>query len=232
MWVRSQKPCEVTERSYAQIPESKRLSAGNEGMTSIDISNGVMEPRWYVAYTRSRHEKSVAQQLRHKEIDTFLPLYGTVRRWKNGEHRVELPLFPGYAFVRIPLSNRRRVLEVPGVVRLVGSDGMPTPLEDGEVESLRCAISRGVNAAPHRYLTVGRRVRITAGPLTGREGILVRRKGALRVVLSIHLIQRSIVADLDVHSVEPVYAPQLRYPAGSSISADDERALGHFAFRS
>lgn len=226
MWVRSQKPHEVTERSYAQTLEHNELRMGSHGMTSTDISNGAMEPRWYVVYTRSRHEKSVAQQLCHKEIDTFLPLYGTVRRWKNGEHRVELPLFPGYAFVRIPLSNRRRVLEVPGVVRLVGPDGLPTPLEDAEVESLRRAISSGANIAPHPYLTVGRRVRVTAGPLAGREGILVRRKAASRVVLSIDLIQRSVVADLDVHAIEPMHDPRLSRAASDSFYADDGKISG------
>jgi transcription antitermination factor NusG len=197
----------------------------------MNISNNVIEPRWYVAYTRSRHEKSVAQQLRHKEIDSFLPLYRTIRRWKNGEHCVELPLFPGYAFVRIPLLNRRNVLEVPGVVRLVGPDGTPTPLEDEEVEALRRAISSGINAAPHPYLTVGRRVRVTAGPLAGREGILVRRKGAVRVVLSIDLIQRSMVADLDAHSIEPVHTPRPRHAAGGSTYSDEQMVSGRIAFR-
>jgi len=160
--------------------------------------------RWYAAHTRSRHEKSVAHLLERKQIETFLPLFQTVRRWKNGDHQVELPLFPGYAFVRIPLVNRLQVLKVPGVVQLVGFRGSPEPLEDEEVEALRQAISSGVKATPHPYLTVGRRVRVTAGPLSGREGILIRRKGLTRVVLSIGLIQRSIAADLDAQTIEPV----------------------------
>lgn len=160
--------------------------------------------RWYAAHTRSRHEKSVAHILERKQIETFVPLFRTVRRWKNGDHQVELPLFPGYAFVRIALVNRLQVLKVPGVVQFVGFRGSPAPLEDEEVESLRQAISSGVKAAPHPYLTVGRRVRVTAGPLSGREGILIRRKGHTRVVLSIGLIQRSVVADLDAQSIEPV----------------------------
>ena len=162
------------------------------------------DPRWYAAYTRSRHEKSVADLLGRKQVETFLPLYMTMRRWKNGDHRVELPLFPGYAFVHIALTDRLHVLKVPGVVRLVGFDGTPAALPDEEVESLRRALTAGVKAAPHPYLTVGRRVRITAGPLVGREGVLVRRKGALRVVLSIDLIQRSVLVDLEGDSLEPV----------------------------
>jgi transcription termination/antitermination protein NusG len=160
-------------------------------------------PRWYAVYTRSRHEKSVAHVLERKQVETFVPTFGTIRRWKNGDHHVELPLFPGYTFVHIPIVNRLHVLQVPGVVRLVGLNGIPTPLEDEEVESLRRAVSAGMKAAPHPYLTVGRHVRITAGPLVGREGILVRRRGAARVVLSIDLIRCSVIADLDAHSIEP-----------------------------
>lgn len=173
-------------------------------MTSGRTAPGeVPGPRWYAAYTRSRHEKSAAELLQRKQVETFLPLYETIRRWKNGDHRVALPLFPGYAFVRIAMADRLAVLKVPGVVRLVGFDGKLAPLPDEEVESLRRALAGGVRAMPHPYLTIGRRVRITAGPLAGREGILVRRKGAVRVVLSIELIQRSIMVDVDSGSLEP-----------------------------
>jgi transcription termination/antitermination protein NusG len=161
------------------------------------------EPRWYALYTRSRHEKSVGELLQRKRIETFLPLYETIRRWKNGDHRVELPLFPGYAFVHIALRDRLHVLKVPGVVRMVGFDGGPTPLDDTEVESLRRALSAGVKAAPHPHLTVGRRVRITAGALAGREGILLRKRGEVRVVLSVDLIQRSVLLSVDSAWLEP-----------------------------
>ena len=164
-----------------------------------------LELRWYAVWTRSRHEKSVAGQLERKSVETFLPVYETVRQWKNGRHRIALPLFPGYAFVRIAQRDRLEVLKVPGVVRLVGfSGGTPTALEDEEVEDLQRALAQGVRAKPHPFLTVGRRVRVTAGPLAGREGILVRRKGSQRLVLSINLIQRSILVETDTSELEPV----------------------------
>jgi len=87
------------------------------------------------------------------------------------------------------------------VVRLVGFNGTPTPLDDREIESLRRAFVAGVGAIPHSYLRVGRRVRITGGPLAGRDGILVRRQGTNRVVLSIDLIQRSILVDVDADAL-------------------------------
>lgn len=193
-------PSEVTERSFGL---TSRVLVSQKAIQTPRQAEGVTAKQWFAAHTRSRHEKSVTDMLERKKIETFLPLFRTIRRWKNGDHQVDLPLFPGYAFVRIPLVNRLQVLQVPGVVQLVGFQGNPAPLDDEEVESLRQAISSGVKAAPHPYLTVGRRVRVTAGPLSGREGILVRRKGLTRVVLSISLIQRSIVADLDTQSIEP-----------------------------
>lgn len=198
-------PNEVTERSSGLMSTAPTKEASVEMLHQhegiVGKRNG---QRWYAAYTRARHEKSVASILERKQIEAFVPLFRIVRRWKNGDHQVELPLFPGYAFVRIPLANRLQVLKVPGVVQFVGFQGSPAPLEDEEVESLRQAISSGMKAAPHPYLTVGRRVRVTAGPLSGREGILIRRKGLTRVVLSIGLIQRSVAADLDAQSIEPV----------------------------
>jgi transcription termination/antitermination protein NusG len=212
-------PGEVTGRSFAAIPrayvesappagQSKALLAPRSfsNMRSQEATQVLPEhrtPRWYVTHTRSRHEKAVAEQLRRKGIETFLPLYETIRRWKNGEHCVQLPLFPCYAFVRIALNDRLPVLKVPGVVRLVGFSGTPAPLADEEVNGLIRALTAGVKAEPHPYLTVGRRVRITAGPLAGHEGILVRRKGAVRVVLSIDLIQRSVLVDVTGDALEP-----------------------------
>jgi transcription termination/antitermination protein NusG len=161
------------------------------------------QPRWYAIYTRARHEKRVAEQLIQRAVETLLPVYESVRHWRNGRHRVQLPLFPGYAFARIALRNRLEVIKVPGVVRLVGFERGPVPLPDEEIEGLRRGLSAGIDVAPHPYLTVGRRVRVVSGPLEGMGGILVRRKGQFRVVVSLDLIMRSMIADVDISDVRP-----------------------------
>jgi transcriptional antiterminator NusG len=161
------------------------------------------EPHWYAVYTRARHEKRVEEQLRRKSVTTLLPLYESIRRWKNGRHRVQFPLFPGYAFVRIALKDRLEVLKVPGVVRMVGFDGKPIPLPEEEMEGLRRGLAAGVEARPHPFLTTGRHVRVVSGPLAGMRGILVRRKSQLRVVVSLELIMRSMIADVDIADVRP-----------------------------
>lgn len=170
---------------------------------ALRLPEAYFEPRWYVAYTCANHEKRVAEQLGQRSVENFLPLYETVRRWKDRRMRLHLPLFPGYVFVRLALRNRLQVLQVPSVVRLVGFNGLPTPLPEGEIVALQDGLKHRLRAEPHPYLTKGRRVRITTGPLAGTEGILVRAKNRYRIVLSIDLIMRSIAVEVDRADVEP-----------------------------
>ena len=167
------------------------------------------QPHWYAGYTSSRHEKSVAAQLSLRSVEHFLPLYETTHRWKNGRHKVQLPLFPGYIFVRIPLANRLRVLEVAGFVRLVAFQGMPLPLPESDLETMRAALRGGLAAEPHPYLVEGTRVEICGGPLQGMRGTLLRRHGHVRVVVTIDLIQRAMIADVDVRDVVPLREPAM-----------------------
>lgn len=160
--------------------------------------------RWYAAYTSANHEKRVAEQMGMRGLEAFLPLYECVRRWRNGRVTLHRPLFPGYVFVRMALRERLRVQQISGVARLVGFDGTPVALPHEEIEALRTTLGNGMRAEPHPYLKAGRRVRITAGPLAGREGILKRWKGNVRVVISIELIQRSVAVDAEAADVELV----------------------------
>ena len=115
-------------------------------------------PLWYVAYTSANHEKRVAEQFSLRSVEHFLPLYEAKRRWKDRRMKLELPLFPGYVFVRMSLRDRLKVLQVPGVARLVGFNGQPAAIPDNEIEALRASLGAQLRAEPHPYLIVGRRV--------------------------------------------------------------------------
>jgi len=160
-----------------------------------------VEQHWYAAYTCANHEKQVAAQLDVRAVEHFLPLYSSVRRWKDRRVTLELPLFPGYVFIRLALQDRLRVLEIPSVVRLVGFNGQPTALPDKEMEILRAGLGQSLRAEPHPLLTVGRRVRINGGPFAGLEGVMQRKKSSVRVVVTLELIQRSVAVDVDVADV-------------------------------
>ena len=164
--------------------------------------NAVEEVKWYALYTCPRHEKMVQQQLHAKTIECYLPLYRSLRRWNDRKALVDLPLFPGYLFVRIPLNARLRVLTVPGVIRIVSFNGKPASLTNDEIEALKASV--GLHAAePYPYLAEGKRIRIAGGPLKGLEGVVVRRKNKLRAVVSIHSIMQSYAVELDVADAQP-----------------------------
>jgi len=159
---------------------------------------------WYALHTYPRHEKRVHEDLGLRAIESFLPLYETVHRWKNGcKVRVELPLFPGYVFVKIDPRQRFKAVNLPGAVSIVGSVSGPWRLPDEEIQGLRTRL-QSYHFEPHPYLTVGQRVRIKSGPLADMTGYLVRQSGGLRVVLSLELIRQAAAVEVDADDVEPI----------------------------
>jgi transcription antitermination factor NusG len=169
--------------------------------------------RWFAVYTSSRHEKWVMTNLMQRQIESFLPLFEKVHHWsKRAPVRLKLPLFPNYVFVRIPPNGRNSVLAVPGVVAIVGRGNIVSPLPDDEIETLRTRLEQG-KFEPHPYLVAGERVRVCGGALEGIEGIVVRRKNEVRVVLTLELIQRSVAVEVDTDYIEPVLCQ--RRPAKS-----------------
>src|SRR5271169_2669926 len=113
------------------------------------------EGNWYALYTCPRHEKRVAEQIEQRHISCFLPLYRSIRRWRDRRKELELALFPGYVFVHIGAEDRLRVLQTPSVVRFVSFAGRPAALDDREIESLRNGVANGVCAEPYPYLKAG-----------------------------------------------------------------------------
>ncbi len=175
-----------------------------ESQTLPALPLAYAEPRWYAVYTRARHEKRVAQQLELGRVESYLPLCEKQSRWQDRRVRLQLPLFPSYVFVRVALKERLTVLRIPGVVGLVSANNIPVPLPEGQIDTLRQVLGKCLRAEPHPFLNAGRRVRVRYGPLAGFEGILVRRRAGYRVVVSVDLIMRSIIVDVDGADLEPI----------------------------
>lgn len=162
---------------------------------------------WYALYTSSRREKHVAKLLDERRIENFLPLYRADRHWKKRNPvTLELPLFPNYVFVRA--GQKASLLSVPGVLSIVGTARQPWPLPDYEIEAFRGAADV-CKLEPHSLLTIGERVRITNGALAGMQGVLVRRKSNLRVVLTVDVISSSVSAEVHEADLQPLDAPSL-----------------------
>jgi transcription antitermination factor NusG len=164
---------------------------------SFQVEAESRETHWYAAYTSANHEKRVAQQLERRCVEHYLPLYESVRRWKDRRVRLQMPLFPGYVFVKMALREKLRVLEIPGVARLVGFDGNPTPIPLEDIEAVRACVNGKRAVQPHRYIRRGQRVRVMSGPLAGLSGVVVREGKRARFVISLELLKRSVAVELD-----------------------------------
>ncbi|MBI2820984.1 MAG: UpxY family transcription antiterminator [Acidobacteria bacterium] len=161
--------------------------------------------RWYAVYTRSRHEKTVSEELQRRGIETFLPLREVLSQWKDRRQRIQVPLFRGYVFVRACMRRRRSdIMKVSGVVRIVGFDNKPAPIPDEEIEAVQIFLDTTIKYDPYPYLNVGRRVEIRRGALKGLQGILLKKKNKFKFVLSVHLIQQSVALEIDASEVEPI----------------------------
>ena len=159
---------------------------------------------WFALYTRPRHEKQVFEELTARAIEAFLPTYKVRRRWSDRYKIVEEPLFKNYIFVRMPIEKYHETLRPYGAVSFVRFDDKPAEIPDHEIDAIRRLVESELPYNPYPYLKGGRKVRVRTGPLEGCEGILTRKKGLARLVLSVHLLQQSVIAEVDADSVEPI----------------------------
>lgn len=204
---------------------------GIRGKEGWGLMNRVLDPapdcalstahpssHWYAVSTYSRHEKAVKAYLETKAIETFLPTVTTQSRWKDRTVQLTLPAFPGYVFVRISMQECGRVLSTPGVARILSFNRVPAPIHHTEIDALRLCVERcGSAVESHHFLEVGERVRVRAGILQGVEGLITRKKGACRLILSIALIHQSVAVEIDGSLLE-ILPPVLRV-GGSEMKA-------------
>jgi transcription antitermination factor NusG len=163
---------------------------------------------WFAIHTRSRHEKLVSFLLQARGIDQYLPTVTEVHRWSDRHKKLELPLFPGYVFVRLADSNERRVevLRVPGVVGFVGLHQQGTAIPEDQIEGVKTLMAQNVPWAAHPFLKEGQRVRIRGGALEGMEGIFLRRNGKESLIISIDVIQRSLAVCIQGYDLQVLRA--------------------------
>jgi len=179
-------------------------------VSSTRVSEGAEprpDPLWYVLRTRSRHEKTVRDQLVRHEVEVFLPVVEQWSRWKDRRKKIAFPLFPGYCFARFPLIERFRVLNVVGVADLVGTAGRPEPVPDAEVEAIQRLASTTLQYDPHPFLSEGMDVEVVRGPLAGLRGKLLRKDRVTRLVLAVTLIRQAAVVEIHPADVVQVGSP-------------------------
>jgi transcription termination/antitermination protein NusG len=161
------------------------------------------EFEWYAVWTRSRHEKLVRDQLAQKDVAVFLPTITKWSRWKDRKKKIDWPLFPGYVFARFDPMDRLPILKCDGVVTIVGTDGLPSPIPEIEIDSIRTLIESELSYDPCPLIKEGMMVEVRSGPLKGVVGRLVRKGAHARLVLSVDLIGQAVSVEVDAADVRP-----------------------------
>ena len=155
------------------------------------------EGSWFALFVIARHEKIVSELLCHKGFETFLPLYKRRHQYDRRFREFELPLFPGYLFCHTSLNTRLPIMTTPGVIRIVGAGRTPIPVDNTEIWSLKKAVEAGVAVSPHHFWKAGQIGRVSTGALAGVEGVVVKSKQSLRLVLCVTLLQRAVMLEID-----------------------------------
>ena len=154
-------------------------------------------PRWYAIYTRSRREKKVSMELEERGLEHFLPLVPQLRYWKDRKKIVNMPIFPGYVFVNIKLSEKIRVLQANGVVRFIEFNGAPPPIPDAQIEDVRQLLKYPDRVETASYFNCGDPVEITAGPFSGIRGKIIHSRGKQRLLVGVEIIHQAISVEID-----------------------------------
>lgn len=158
---------------------------------------------WYAIRVMARHEKNVAHVLTIKGIQQMLPLYKTRYRRGTTARNLELPLFPGYVFCSLDPAKRVPVLNTIGVIDFVRTGHELATIAKEEISALQTLMNSGVSCLPWPRLEAGQRVTVEAGPLAGMSGFVIEIKKDPRLVISVSLLQRSVLVEIDRDWVKP-----------------------------
>jgi transcription antitermination factor NusG len=176
--------------------------ASPETDTDGQMTAATNRRKWFAAYTRSRHEKGIAEQCDRIGIEHFLPLYTLRNTWKNRVRvDVRLPLFPNYIFVHLSREEQVHLWKLAGVLSLVGTTAGSVAIQDEEMDILRQVV-RCKTVAPHAAVHIGDAVCIKRGPLEGLIGTVLRSNNGWRFVVTIDPIGKRVAVDVDGSDLE------------------------------
>ena len=200
---------------WCGVPDELRCTEGGEALPLIETaaetfsgtSSSIPSGPWYALWTHSHCEQLVHDFLQQKGLSAFLPRVDVWSRRRGKRRLIKAPMFPGYLFLRHPMDKETyiAVSRAKGLVRVLGERwDCLAEIPHGEIEAIQMVDAACCPVLPYPYLREGQRVRIVEGPLTGVEGLLVESrpsKGLL--VLSVHLLQRSVAMSVDATTVVP-----------------------------
>ena len=167
-----------------------------------DYSIGQLTGQWWVLHTKARNEKALAWDLLNCNISYFLPMVEKVRSTRGRRIKSVMVLFPGYIFLCGREEDRYAAMttdRIASTIEVIDQDRIIK-----ELNAIQKALDSPKQLDPFPYLQPGRKCVVTAGPLKGVEGSLVRRKNVDRLVLQVHVLGQAVSTEIDAALLEVI----------------------------
>jgi transcription antitermination factor NusG len=158
---------------------------------------------WYAVYIKSRAEKKANEELQFKNIESFLPLHRKLRQWSDRKKWVELPLIPGYLFVRIKSMEHDRVLQSNYVVSFVRFEAKAAIIPDKQIDYLKLMLKQNVAEVEitSENFEPGQLIEVIAGPMIGLQGRLVSINGKNKLAIELEQLGYSALIEISANDI-------------------------------
>ena len=174
-----------------------------EDPTVVQQLDGPASERvWWVIYTKSRQEKSLARDLIGYRIPFYLPQVPREHLIRGRRVRAHVPVFPGYLFLFGSPDERVDSLRTNRISRILSVSTQEELVRD--LRQLANLIAIGAPLTVEERLSPGRMVRIRNGPMAGFEGTIVQRRGSDRLLIAVKFLQQGVSVEINDFMVEPI----------------------------
>jgi transcription antitermination factor NusG len=161
---------------------------------------------WHALYIKSRAEKKALADLQNKGIEAFLPLHKKLRQWTDRKKWVDMPLIPGYLFVKVSRKEYYLALQSNHIVTYVRFEGKAAIIPDRQIEYLKLLLKQDnldIEIIQEK-LEPGQTIEVVAGPLIGLRGKLLQRNGKNKVAIELEDIGHSALVEISVNDITAV----------------------------
>jgi transcription termination/antitermination protein NusG len=157
---------------------------------------------WFVLRTKSRQEKVLAGEMRLRGIASYLPLLTCTKYYGGRKAMVEMPVFPGYLFLRGDIDQAYeadRTRRVAQIIKVTDQEKL-----DNELRNINLALTGKAALDPYPYLRAGVRVEVREGPFRGLQGVVEHGGRRDRLILQVDILGRAVSLEIDASLLDVI----------------------------
>ena len=155
-------------------------------------------PCWYVLYVKHRHEKKVELRLKDHNLEVFLPMVRSIRKWSDRKKKILRPLFPCYVFISIyTKTDFAKALSVEGVFNYVRFGKDYAKVRAKEISQIKQLLNLEAISeidCARRSPIKGEKMKINYGPLNGLDCEVIKMNNQHKILVKIDSIRHHITA--------------------------------------